>query len=80
MAAKLPLLDFGDPRFDVVEPIPGKPDVLAFLQSISPGCMKHTTEIDVRMIKKVLPSFPEGEFYWTRGTWGGLDVRRRRNW
>lgn len=80
MAAKLPLLDFGDPRFDVVESIPSKPDTFAFLQSISPGCMKYTTEIDARMIKKVLTCFPEGEFDWKRGTWGGLEVRRRRNW
>lgn len=76
MAAKLPLLDFGDPLFDVVESIPGKPDVLAFLESIRPGSMKHTTAIDARMIKKALPCFPENEFYWKRGTWGGLDVRR----
>ena len=80
MAAKLPLLDFGDPRFDVAESIPCKPDALAFLQSIAPGGMKHTTEIDARMIKRVLASFPEGEFDWKRGTWGGLDVRRRRDW
>ncbi len=79
MATKPPLLDFGDPRLDVVESVPRKPDALAFLQSISPGCMKDTNEIDVRMIKKVLTNFPEGEFHWKRGTWGGLEVRRHRS-